>query len=342
MARGLRSKTLSMSSIPRSMSSIPPGPAAIPPSTPALARAGRRPSAGEDVLRDDHALHLAGPFADLADLRVAQVALDVELAHVAVAAVDLERRCCRPASRPRSRRASPSPPLASGACPWSASHAARYVSSAAASSSVFASASIHWMAWKSAMGLPKALRSLAYARGHVERAVAEAERHRGDRDPPAVEDPHRVEKPWSTSPTRCASGTRTPSSVSSAVSLERQPSLSRCFDAREPRRPVLDDERGDAALLGRRRGSSARGRRRSRRREPCVMNVLVPLRTQSSPSRRAVVRSAAESLPLPGSVSAHAASHSPRGRLRQVAALLRVAPEGRGRGPSRGRCATRP
>ena len=45
--------------------------------------------------------------------------------------------------------------------PWSASQAARYVRSAAASSSVFESASIHWMAWNSAMGLPNCLRSLA-------------------------------------------------------------------------------------------------------------------------------------------------------------------------------------
>jgi len=40
------------------------------------------------VTRDDHALHLARALADLADLRVAQVTLDRELARVAVAAVD--------------------------------------------------------------------------------------------------------------------------------------------------------------------------------------------------------------------------------------------------------------
>jgi hypothetical protein len=45
--------------------------------------------------------------------------------------------------------------------------------------------------------------------------------------------------------------------------------------------------------------------------EPCVMNVLVPLITQPSPSRTAVVVSAALSDPEPGSVSAHAANHSP-------------------------------
>ena len=45
--------------------------------------------------------------------------------------------------------------------------------------------------------------------------------------------------------------------------------------------------------------------------EPWVMNIFVPSITQSLPSRRATVRRPAESLPLPGSVSAQAASHSP-------------------------------
>ena len=44
---------------------------------------------------------------------------------------------------------------------------------------------------------------------------------------------------------------------------------------------------------------------------PWVMNVLVPLSTQSSPSRVAVVRVPAASLPALGSVSAHAPSFSP-------------------------------
>ena len=104
--------------------------------------------------------------------------------------------------------------------------------------------------------------------------------------------------------------TRTFSNVSSTVSLERQPSFCRCFEAREPLRPVLDDERGDPLLLG----ASALVRARTTQKPPtlpCVMNIFVPLMTQLSPSRRAVVARAAESLPLPGSVSAQAASHSP-------------------------------
>jgi hypothetical protein len=45
--------------------------------------------------------------------------------------------------------------------------------------------------------------------------------------------------------------------------------------------------------------------------DPCVMNILLPLSNQSSPSLTAVVRRPALSEPDPGSVSAHAASHSP-------------------------------
>jgi hypothetical protein len=41
------------------------------------------------------------------------------------------------------------------------------------------------------------------------------------------------------------------------------------------------------------------------------MKRFEPLRTYSSPSRRAVVRIAAESEPEPASVSAYAQSHSP-------------------------------
>ena len=45
---------------------------------------------------------------------------------------------------------------------------------------------------------------------------------------------------------------------------------------------------------------------------PCVMKVFEPFSTQLSPSRTAVVRVAAASLPAPGSVSPHAPICSPR------------------------------
>ena len=55
------------------------------------------------------------------------------------------------------------------------------------------------------------------------------------------------------------------------------------------------------------------------------MKRFEPSRTYSSPSRRAVVRIAAESEPEPDSVSAYAGSHSPEANLGQVALLLLVA-----------------
>src|SRR2546421_5991721 len=55
----------------------------------AAARASRSGAANE-VPRDDHALDFVGALADLAQLAVAQRALDGKLARVAVAAVDLD------------------------------------------------------------------------------------------------------------------------------------------------------------------------------------------------------------------------------------------------------------
>ena len=56
------------------------------------------------------------------------------------------------------------------------------------------------------------------------------------------------------------------------------------------------------------------------------MKRLLPLRTYSSPSRRAVVSIAAESEPEPASVSAYAAQPLPGRELRQVALLLLLRP----------------
>src|SRR4029077_12415442 len=44
----------------------------------------------EDLSRDDEAVDLAGPFVDLGDARVAEVALDRILLGVAVSSVDLQ------------------------------------------------------------------------------------------------------------------------------------------------------------------------------------------------------------------------------------------------------------
>ena len=62
---------------------------------------------------------------------------------------------------------------------------------------------------------------------------------------------------------------------------------------------------------------------------PCVMNCLVPLMTQQSPSRTADERIAPASLPADASVSPHAASFSPRRERHEVRALLFVGSEHR-------------
>src|SRR5450631_325712 len=65
------------------------------PPTPAFATGLRSALLGrraQELARDHHLLDLVGPLADLGELGVTQVALDVELARVAVAAVDLDGR----------------------------------------------------------------------------------------------------------------------------------------------------------------------------------------------------------------------------------------------------------
>ena len=121
-------------------------------------------------------------------------------------------------------------------------------------------------------------------------------------------------KPWSISPTRCESDTRTSSRVSSTVSLERQPSFWRCFEAVNPCVPWSTTKAVIPFCLAT-SGFVRASTTQKPPTQPCVMNIFVPLMTQSSPSRRAVVARAAESLPLPGSVRAQAASHSPLAAL---------------------------
>ena len=57
------------------------------------------------------------------------------------------------------------------------------------------SASMNWIAWNSAIGLPNCWRSFAYAQRRVVRAARHPERQGRDRDAAAVEDLHRVHEP---------------------------------------------------------------------------------------------------------------------------------------------------
>ena len=119
----------------------------------------------------------------------------------------------------------------------------------------------------------------------------------------------------------CASGTRT--------SVEEQlggvglglTDLVELAAAGEARHAGLDAEQRDAlGALARRR--CAPRRRPGRREYPLVMKVFDPLSTQSSPSRTAVVFSAARSEPPLGSVIAIAVTSSPVQKPGQPALLL--------------------
>ena len=68
---------------------------------------------------------------------------------------------------------------------------------------------------------------------------------------------------------------------------------------------------------------------------PLVMKVLLPLMTQSSPSRTAVVRMPCRSLPVPGSVIAIAVMSSPRAT---AASSVAAATRSRDRAGTRPRC----
>ena len=135
-------------------------------------------------------------------------------------------------------------------------------------------------------------------------------------------------KPWSTSPTRCSS----PTTHLVERELDRvartAAELLEVLRRGEALRAVLDDEGGDALLL---RDVRVRAREHDAEAADAALRDE-HLRAVDDPlvgarSRRAVVRRPAESLPLPGSVSAHAASHSPRGRLREVLLLDGLAAE---------------
>ena len=60
---------------------------------------------------------------------------------------------------------------------------------------------------------------------------------------------------------------------------------------------------------------------------PCVMNCLLPFRTQCRPSWRAEARIATASLPAPASVRPQAPQHLALGQRHQVLPLLRLAAE---------------
>jgi hypothetical protein len=117
-------------------------------------------------------------------------------------------------------------------------------------------------------------------------------------------------KPCPSWPSTCEGGTRQFSKITSLVSLARMPSLSSFLPARNPAVP-RSTMKAVMPRLPLDLFVTAMTTMRSPLR-PCVMNCLVPLITQQSPSRTAVERMAPASLPAEASVSPHAASCSPR------------------------------
>src|SRR6476661_3285739 len=108
-------------------------------------------------------------------------------------------------------------------------------------------------------------------------------------------------------------GTRQSCRWISAVGDERQPILSSSRPTTKPGVLVSTQKAvGPLSVRASTLQTSAMG--------PLVMKILVPLRTYSSPSRTAVVRNDAASLPDSGSVDAHAPmyvpSHRPGSHLR--------------------------
>src|SRR5438128_10209526 len=115
--------------------------------------------------------------------------------------------------------------------------------------------------------------------------------------------------PWSTSPTRFWSGTETSSRISSAVSLERMPSLP-CSGRCE--KPFMPRSSAKAVMpFCRREGLVRASTTKTSPTEPWVMNIFAPFSTQPLPLRTAVVRIPAASDPLPASVRPQAASFLP-------------------------------
>src|SRR6185312_17124850 len=140
----------------------------------------------EEVARDDHALDLARAFADFADLRVAEVTLDGELARVAVTAVDLQRLVAR------ARRGFARVELGHGG--FARERAAVIGEPRRAVREERGGVELGLAVCKHPLDgleirdrLSELLAVFGVAHRHFERAEAEAEGHRGDRNAAAVE-----------------------------------------------------------------------------------------------------------------------------------------------------------
>ena len=116
-------------------------------------------------------------------------------------------------------------------------------------------------------------------------------------------------KPSPSEPSRFSAGIRQPVNVSSPVVEPEMPIFG---SSRATANPGASFSTTNAEMPGWPADGSVFAKTVYRCATPAfVMKRFEPSRTYSSPSRRAVVRMAAESEPDPASVSAYAQSHSP-------------------------------
>ena len=202
------------------------------------------------VLGDHHALNFAGAFADLAELGVAKVPLDRELARVAVSAVDLQRAVARARRRfagVELRHAG----LARVLLALIAQHRGAKREQPGRVHLDLRVREHPLDGLEFGDGLSELLTILGVGDGHVDRAVAETERQRRDRDATAIEDLHRVGEAG----VDLADAVR----VGDANVLEGEldgvarahAELLEVLRRAETRGAVLDDERGDALVARR-------------------------------------------------------------------------------------------
>ena len=90
-------------------------------------------------------------------------------------------------------------------------------------SSVAESANIHWMAWRSASGLPKVLRLRACSVDISSSLSAAPRQEVATPSRPWVSECIAILKPWPTSPSTAESGTKQSSKVNSASLIASEP-----------------------------------------------------------------------------------------------------------------------
>src|SRR6267378_4663995 len=196
--------------------------------------------------------------------------------------------------------------------PRSLSQAARLTRVRAASMRIAMSAIMNWIAWCSAIGFENWMRSFAYL---TDSSKAPWEMPTAI-EPIPIRPPSRIlralTKPWFSPPSNASFGTRQSVRRTCDVALPRTPSLSSIFPIERPGFPrstmnaLMPRFPAPGSVIAWMTNVPATG--------AFVQNVFVPSRTQPSFVRFAIVRIAAASEPLVGSVRAQAPIFRPLAR----------------------------